>query len=90
MYVQVTVLPLETGRLYFAGLSYTLNRVHCCQILARQNARLWQLLEKHGLRSSASFAQSGESSSEPQVLTLRSSSLEDEERLLAVAREVME
>ena len=46
--LQVTMMPRETGFLYFAGLSYTLNRVHCCQLLVRQSDRLDALLSSKG------------------------------------------
>ncbi|OEH74788.1 hypothetical protein cyc_05062 [Cyclospora cayetanensis] len=41
---EVTVMPRETGYLYFTGLSYTLNRVQCCQLLVRQSEKLDGLL----------------------------------------------
>lgn len=47
---QVTVMPRETGRLYFVGLSYTLNRVQCCQLLLRQSAHLHAFLTSKGFK----------------------------------------
>ncbi|PFH34455.1 hypothetical protein BESB_064860 [Besnoitia besnoiti] len=42
---EVTVLPKEEGRLFFTGLTYTLNKLQCTQLLLHQSARLASLLD---------------------------------------------
>lgn len=45
--LQVTVLPKEEGRLYFTGLTYTLNKLQCTQLLLNQSSRLATILDLH-------------------------------------------
>ncbi|CBZ54005.1 conserved hypothetical protein [Neospora caninum Liverpool] len=42
---EVTVLPKEEGRLFFTGLTYTLNKLQCTQLLLHQSPRLLALLD---------------------------------------------
>ncbi|PHJ19738.1 transport protein trs120 [Cystoisospora suis] len=42
---EVTVLPKEEGRLYFTGLTYTLNKLQCTQLLLNQSSRLAAILD---------------------------------------------
>ncbi|KEP66613.1 UNVERIFIED_CONTAM: hypothetical protein HHA_268330 [Hammondia hammondi] len=42
---EVTVLPKEEGRLFFTGLTYTLNKLQCSQLLLHRSPRLLSLLD---------------------------------------------
>lgn len=38
-------MPKEEGRLYFTGLTYTLNKLQCTQLLLNQSSRLAAILD---------------------------------------------